>query len=210
MTQKIAPEKAVVFIDGNNFYHAVKKIGLSSVDLNYEAMSKKLVKDREWVETRYYVGKVRQEGDLTLYAQQRQFVSRLESFNRVRCIFGRIEKNPVRLPKKLRQWIDNMPENLPEEIRTEMRSLRESVVWVEKAVDVQIAVDMIAMAQRGEYDAAYLLSADGDFTPAVEEVLNIGRKVFVASPAQGGRLARAAGDRRYIRMPRDFFHGCWR
>ena len=86
-----------------------------------------------------------------------------------------------------------MPENLPEEIRTEMRSLRESVVWVEKAVDVQIAVDMIAMAQRGEYDAAYLLSADGDFTPAVEEVLNIGRKVSLPRPrkADGSRAPRA-------------------
>ena len=33
-----------------------------------------------------------------------------------------------------------------------------------------LATDMVAMACRKEYDAAYLLSADGDYTHAVEFV----------------------------------------
>ena len=187
-----------------------KKSACPAVDLNYEAMSKKLVKDREWIETRYYVGKVRQEGDLTLYAQQRQFVSRLESFNRVRCIFGRIEKNPVRLPKKLRQWIDNMPENLPEEIRTEMRSLRESVVWVEKSGRCPNRRRYDCDGAKRRIRRRLFIKRRRRFHPGGRRSSQYRAQGFVASPAQGGRLARAAGDRRYIRMPLDFFHGCWR
>jgi hypothetical protein len=44
-----------------------------------------------------------------------------------------------------------------------------------------LAVDMVRMAERNEYDTAYLLSADGDFTPAVKAVAEKGKKVFAAS-----------------------------
>ena len=51
-----------------------------------------------------------------------------------------------------------------------------------------LAVDMVLLAERGEYDAAYLLSADGDFTPAVRATRELGRKVYVASAARGPSL----------------------
>ena len=76
-------------------------------------------------------------------------------------------------------------------------------VMVEKAVDVQIAVDMVVMAERNQYDTAYLLSADGDLTPAVESVTATGRRVFVASPADGARLAEACTA--YLRLRRAWF-----
>ena len=65
-------------------------------------------------------------------------------------------------------------------------------VKVEKAVDVMVAVDMVSMALRGEYESAYVLSADGDLTPAVEEVRRMGKSVYIASPNRGAQLAAAA------------------
>ena len=50
------------------------------------------------------------------------------------------------------------------------------------------------MAQRDEYDLAYLLSADGDFVPVVREVQRLGKRVFVASPWRGHQLAHASSD----------------
>ncbi len=41
---------------------------------------------------------------------------------------------------------------------------------VEKQVDVAIAVDLVTMAFRDQYDVAYFLSADADFVSAVREV----------------------------------------
>lgn len=78
---------------------------------------------------------------------------------------------------------------------------------VEKAVDVMLAVDMVVGAERGEFDAAHLLSADGDFTPAVEAVRAHGKKVYIASPASGAQLAKVASA--FIRMDRAWFDDCY-
>ena len=67
-----------------------------------------------------------------------------------------------------------------------------TLVWHEKAVDVQLAVDMVVMATRKDFDAAYLLSADGDFTGAVDYVRSLGGKVYAASPMHGS-TARQGG-----------------
>ena len=76
---------------------------------------------------------------------------------------------------------------------------------VEKAVDVKIAIDMVVMAERGEYDTAYLLSADGDLTPAVAAVRTSGRKVFVASAQSGAQLAAACD--KFLPLRREWFDG---
>lgn len=68
---------------------------------------------------------------------------------------------------------------------------RKTTVFVEKAVDVMLAVDLVVMAERDDYDDAYLLSADGDFTPAVKHVRSQGRRVYGVSASSGARLASA-------------------
>jgi uncharacterized LabA/DUF88 family protein len=70
------------------------------------------------------------------------------------------------------------------------------------------AVDMVAMAERDEYDAAYLLSADGDFTPAVEAVRFLNKKVYAASPRFGAQLATVVST--YLRLKYDWFRDCYR
>lgn len=77
----------------------------------------------------------------------------------------------------------------------------------EKAVDVMLAVDMVTMAAAGQYDAAYILSADGDFTPAVNFVRGLGKKVYAASPHQGAQLG-AVGDA-YIRIDKPRIADCY-
>ena len=192
MTPKTAQERAIIFIDGNNFYNSMKKINCYSHNLNYEAFSRKLVQDRKWIATRYYIGQIPQDSkglnkqqkykQNNLYKRQHQFLASLSSFNRVQYFLGRVERHPARLPKQLKNWLTNLPEEMPPEINQQLRKLGRIHTYVEKAVDVQIAVDMIAMAYRGKYDVAYLLSADSDFTPVIKEILKIGGKVFVASP----------------------------
>jgi uncharacterized LabA/DUF88 family protein len=71
---------------------------------------------------------------------------------------------------------------------------------------VQIAVDMVAMATRDHYDAAYLLSADGDFTGAVEFVRGFGKKVYVACASYGAQLAKAANS--FISLDATWFKDC--
>ena len=77
--------------------------------------------------------------------------------------------------------------------------------FVEKRVDVAIAVDMIEMAHDDKYDIAYLLSADGDFVSAVEAVKRAGKKVFAAGPKRGDELNRTVDA--FIVLKREWFDG---
>ena len=209
--------RAVIFIDGNNFYHGMRDIRLTpDATFDYEAFSRKLIKGRDWVETRYYIGQVQQKGDLTLYKKQRQFLAHLDRADRIKYFLGRLETRPAQggVGPKLQRWLNALRHrndvNLPSNVVGELTGIAQSAkasIWVEKAVDVMIAVDMVSLAHQDKYDVAYLVSADGDFTPAVKEVRDTGRQVFVASPLQGQKLAAVADT--FIPMERDFFHGCW-
>jgi uncharacterized LabA/DUF88 family protein len=81
-------------------------------------------------------------------------------------------------------------------------------VYVEKAIDVFLAIDLVTMAINDAYDAAYLLSADGDYTPAVAAVRKLGKKVYGASPVNGSQLSRAVNS--FIRLPPIWFDDCYR
>lgn len=82
-----------------------------------------------------------------------------------------------------------------------------ATVMVEKAVDVNLAVDLVDLARNDKYDVAYLLSADGDFTPAVELVQSMGKKVFAASCQNGAKLASQCDT--FIRLKQDWFDDCY-
>lgn len=43
----------------------------------------------------------------------------------------------------------------------------------EKGIDVQLAVDFVMMAVRGEYDIGVVMSGDTDLRPAIEEVARL-------------------------------------
>ena len=64
---------------------------------------------------------------------------------------------------------------------------------------------MILMAYADEYDVAFLLSADGDFIPAVEAVKSMGKKVFAASPSRGNELKQVVDT--FIPLEREWFFG---
>ncbi len=88
------------------------------------------------------------------------------------------------------------------------RAQRQVRVFIEKAVDVQIAVHMVRLAYVSGFDRAYLLSADGDFTPAVEAVQALGAKVHSVSASPGHRLEGAVDA--HVRVDRSWFADCYR
>ncbi len=175
-------ERSVLFIDGNNWYHGLKKIGVDAYDLDYPEVAKKLLKGSTLTEIRFYIGRIR--GDRGRAARQRRRLDRLERQG-VRLFLGRIQRNPVPADKnpalaELRQTLAQAPPDTPAAFRRRLEELsRKSFVsYVEKQADVWIAVDLVSMAYRDEYDVAYLLSADADYVSAVREVGGMGKKVF--------------------------------
>jgi uncharacterized LabA/DUF88 family protein len=71
-----------------------------------------------------------------------------------------------------------------------------------------VAVDVVSMAISNAYDAAYLLTADGDYTPAVNAVRALGKKVYAACPLSGAQLGRTVNS--FIRLQPAWFDDCYR
>ena len=205
----LAVPRCTVFIDGSNFYHGLRRLGVDSQDIDYPRLAKKLLVDRELQGIRYYVGRL--SGDLRRVRRQNRVLSALRRQG-VHVALGRVEQNAMRpdanpLVGQLRELIAMRRAELPQACVADLESLcdRDVTYYVEKQVDVLIAVDMLGMAQRDEYDLAYLLSADGDFVPVVREIQRQGKRVFMASPWRGHQLAHAADA--FIHLTNDWLDG---
>ena len=85
------------------------------------------------------------------------------------------EKNPAL--RKLRAILAEDGSRIPADIRGQLDELGNISVpeYVEKKVDVAIAVDLVRMAYEDQYDVAYLLSADADYVTAVKEAQRLAR-----------------------------------
>lgn len=65
----------------------------------------------------------------------------------------------------------------------------------EKGVDTGLVTDMIRLAWEDAYDAALLISSDGDFIPAVRFIQSKGKRIIhVGFPPNGAELQRECWD----------------
>lgn len=209
-------ERAIVFIDGNNWFHGLEKKGVDRrLALNYAKISEKLVLYRDWIATRYYIGQVDQRQGAGVYANQRRFVSKLQQADaRISVHFGRIEPRVQRddAAKELVAYLANLKQKIDPVVYKALLEIgkrhAQITVWKEKAVDVMLAVDMVVMAIDNKYDVAYILSADGDYTSAVDYVRqSLHKKVFAASPLRGAKLADRVNS--FISLQRAWFADCY-
>lgn len=209
-------DRAVIFIDGNNWYHGLCNVAVADRGrLDYKKISEKLVGPRIWLETRYYIGQINQKHNSVLYAQQRSFLARLKSTDpRISVHLGRIEPHIAssEAAVELNAYLLQMQGKLDSVVFADLSNIAtrhaQSTVFVEKAVDVFLAVDLVTMAINDRYDAAYILSADGDYTPAVQVVRGLSKRVYAASCLNGAQLASVVHS--FIHLQRAWFDDCYR
>ena len=206
----VAPVRAVLFVDGNNWYHGLKRIGVDAYDLDYRQVAAKLLMGRSLSGIRFYVGRI--TGDRTRITRQATKIAALEAQG-MQITWGRVQKNlihPGRNPalRKLREIVDANATRLPADVLSQLEELCNLPVpdYVEKQVDVAIAVDLVRMAFRDEYDVAYLLSADADYVSAVREAQRLNKTVFAAKarPERSDALGKVA---KVIPLSKEWFVG---
>jgi uncharacterized LabA/DUF88 family protein len=78
-----------------------------------------------------------------MYAEQQKFFENLKKIKNLKIILGRLEK----------------------------RKQNGKIYFVEKATDVNLALDLVLDAQANLYDEAFIVSNDGDFSGAVNAVV---------------------------------------
>ena len=154
-------ERVFIQIDGSNFYHRLKDLRLSNLlSFNYKKFAEFLVRDRELVSARYYIGAIREEeGDgksKILMKNQRKLLGNLKKHG-FEIEFGHMLKTDNR--------------------------------YHEKGVDVLMAVDIIVGAYENFYDILILVSSDTDLIPALEKAHSKGKEIeyigFSHSPSYG-------------------------
>ena len=110
--------------------------------IDIEKFCEKLVGKNNLVEIKYYIAPVGLS-NIEMYSEQQKFFENLKKIKNLKIIFGRLEK----------------------------RKRDGKTYFVEKATDVNLALDLVLDAQANLYDEAFLISNDGDFSGAVGAVV---------------------------------------
>ncbi len=138
----------MIYIDGSNFYFSIRKKFNVKVDI--EKFCKKLVGNKELIKINYYIAPLNQKTHPKQSLEQQKFFDGLKKIDKLNIILGRLEK----------------------------RKRDGEIFYVEKASDVNLALDLILDAQKDIYDEAYMISNDGDFSGAVKAVKEFSKKVI--------------------------------
>ena len=140
-------KKIAVYINGSNFYFSIRKKFNIKVDLG--KFCQKIIRSNKLVKINYYIAPLNQKTHPEQYLEQQKFFEELKKIDKLKIIFGRLEK----------------------------RKRDGDVYYIEKASDVNLALDLVLDAEKKIYDEAYLISNDGDFSGAVSAVKNFNKKV---------------------------------
>ena len=140
-------DRVCIFVDGSNFYHALKEAGLP-VNVDFGKLGTRLTgSDRRHIHTYYYnAALIRPRRDDPKFAEKdKRCRSQQRFFNALRFIPNLTFK---------RGWLRRLPDG----------------GQIEKGVDVMLATDMLTLAFKDRYDAAILVSSDADYKHAIEAV----------------------------------------
>lgn len=144
-------ERISIYIDGANFFYGVKSINDFYVDekFDFEKFSEKISKGRKLIKVYYYNASLKQGINP-------------EPFKRQQRLFSRLKKANFEVVLCRRQKTTDDDGNDKYKI---------------KGDDIHLAVDMLKDAYENKYDIAVLISGDGDFSPLVEQIKKLGKKV---------------------------------
>lgn len=158
-------ERVVIFIDGSNLYHNLKRY---SISLPFEEIIKRVETKRKVIKILYYTAfldkSVNEEG----YFKHIGFLDNLKKIPNFKVILCRLRKIILQ---------DG------------------SVEFKIKGNDVFLATDLIKGAYENLYDVAIVISGDADFIPAINLVRKKGKKVINAFfPKSSSYLLRKCCD----------------
>ncbi len=167
----MAKKKAIMFIDGNNWYHNVKSVVEKPRAIDFRKLADMIAGhfDLDFVEIRYYNSVPDIELGEEVYYKHMVFLAGLK------------QKGLVVNTAKLKK------------IRTNGKVLR-----VEKGIDVTIVVDMISKTLlEEECECCVLISGDSDFVPAMRLIKGAGKEVLTTSVLKGYARELLQGEFRF-------------
>ena len=191
-------KRTAVFIDGQNLFHGAREaFGYTYPNYDVHALARRLCAARGWqlVQTRFYTG-IPDPADNQFWHRFWEGKLRAISWQGVH-VYGRALR------------YRNKTVKLPDGARHTFLS------GEEKGIDVRIALDIIRMAHRKEYDVGLVLSQDQDLSEVAEEIRAIAREqdrwmkiacAFPSSPTSRNRRGIDKTD--WVRIDRATYDAC--
>jgi uncharacterized LabA/DUF88 family protein len=198
----VSPEplirRTVAFIDGQNLFHAARAaFGHTYPNFDVTALARALCRCQGWQlqQVRFYTG-IPEPADDPFW--NRFWSAKLGAMGHQGVhVFSR----PLRYRTK--------PVTLPD------GSTHSILTAEEKGIDVRIALDIVRLAHRGDYDVALILSQDQDLSEVAREIRTISReqhrwiKAACAFPSGPGSMDRRGIDKTdWIRIDRATYDAC--
>lgn len=193
-----AIKRAVVFVDGQNLFYAAREaFGYSYPNYDILKLSETVCQSQNWnlVQTRFYTGVPDPTDDPT---KSRFWSAKLASMGRQGIT---VYTRALRYRNKTVRLADG--------------SIHTFLHGEEKGIDVRIALDVIGMAVRNEYDVAVVFSQDQDLSEVSDEIRVIARQqgrwiriacAYPLSPARSNR--RGINGTQWIHIDRTRYDAC--
>jgi uncharacterized LabA/DUF88 family protein len=191
-------KRVIAFIDGQNLYHCARTaFGYSYPNYDVRKLVLALCQSKQWQlsEVRFYTGIPDARDDPRWHA----------FWSKKLAVMGRAGVHVFSRPLRYRNQSMTLPDG----------STHTVLVGEEKGIDVRLALDVIRLAHRNEYDVALVLSQDQDLSEAADEVKLISQEqlrwirvasAFPDSPTVKNR--RGINGTEWIRIDRKLFDRC--
>jgi len=191
-------KRGIVFVDGQNlFYGAREAFGYHYPNYDVLKLSQKICQSQNWnlVQIRFYTGVPDPADDPV---KNRFWSAKLASMGRQGIV---VYTRALRYRNKTIKLADGTAHTF--------------LHGEEKGIDVRIALDVIGMAVRNEYDVAVVFSQDQDLSEVADEIRAIARQqerwirmacAYPLSPATANR--RGINGSQWIQIDRRTYDAC--
>jgi uncharacterized LabA/DUF88 family protein len=172
-----------IFIDGSNFYHALREAGLPT-NIDFAKLAGALVgADRKHMQTFYYNTPLVRPApsDPDFQAREQRYRNQQRFFNALRFV-PNLTLRLGRFQRIRREGEDVVCPSCQHGF-----TLPASTTFVEKGVDVMLATDLVVHGMKNHYDVAILISSDADYKHAVEAAKLEFGKVVELRQVEGAR-----------------------
>lgn len=172
---------AVVFIDGNNFYHCLRETSIAPSSIDFCKLSK-LVCERfgfKLKKTIYYNSIPDITDGQEMYKNHMKFLGGIKNLPNFEVKTRKLQKmSTAEILKEQKRVLSTLGlcEKCSSIVEQYFVDSIGRIVKREKGIDVMIAVDMLEGAIKNQYDCCILISGDADFVPALNLVKSNGKE----------------------------------
>ena len=166
-------KKVFAYYDGSNFYHHLREnYGITKI--NFFDMTNEILnlEKEELKKIKYFNCPISQQEEFNNYSKQLKFFQKLKETPLLELLLGRLVKRSL---KKINIDCQKCGHQKAECLKCpkckKEINIEKCFKYIEKGVDVKLAINLLLDASNNKYDTALLFSSDADCAPAVRHIV---------------------------------------